>query len=140
MHYHQKTMKTAAAQTIARMISLAEDRTGGRVWASLEKAITEIKENKTIEFDGEKLTFVSRASGEQRVVTRAGCVRTACPCGNGISYHLAMFAILDAYNRIVETVEVAEKQMIQEDFDNSPYFPVQLYKPAKREKIGGVWI
>jgi hypothetical protein len=95
--FEQTTMKKAQQQaTAAAVMMSADDKTGAKRWNAIEKAIKEIAANKTIQFDGKVLTFVSSRSGKRRFVTEHGCSEL-CDCKGGISYHRALFDIFSRY-------------------------------------------
>lgn len=98
--YDKGLMKQAVAQTLAGFIALADGETDGSTkLAAVLKAADVIDRNNSIEFDGVKLSFVSDESNEPRIVTQHGCSQ-ACPCGNRISYHRALFAIFERYQAL----------------------------------------
>ena len=98
--YDRAAMKKAQSQAIAAAVMTSRDeKTGARAFKALEKAITEIEANDTIDFDGKVLTFVSRHSGNRRFVTRDGCT-TLCDCGGNISYHSGLYSIFALYAAI----------------------------------------
>jgi len=114
-------LQKAINQTIADKVALAfDEEIGGKWHTAILKAAQEIKENPTVNFDGEILRFVSRDSGKARMVTKSGCVKNACDCTDSISYHKALFAILTKYTLLQNEFigcRVCE-QRFQRDMEN----------------------
>ena len=122
--YNLTNLRIAENQTLANLVALADEKTGTRAYSAVIKAITEIRENKSINFNRETqvLSFVSRYSNRARKVTAAGCYETCC-CGNVFSYHQGIFAILKRYYELEPKERFAEQS-------NSPYL-----KPSSERKI-----
>lgn len=100
------TMREARAQVLARLVSFAKDeKDGAKKYRAFEKAVTEIQQNDSIQFADGVLSFVSSHSGEPRRVTENGCVADACPCGNTVSYHSALWLIMNRYCEIIASRE-----------------------------------
>lgn len=132
MNFNKTLMKQAFQQTFANKVALADgEEKGAKFSTALLKAIIEIEENKSIEFDGTVLTFISRRSGEKRIVTEFGCVKDACPCGNQPSYYSAMFAILECYNQLTQAADVTDWRTESQ----APYFQAKLYTERPTETI-----
>ncbi|MDQ3748037.1 MAG: hypothetical protein M3367_03315 [Acidobacteriota bacterium] len=135
MNYTNQLMKLAQSQILATQLAFADGEVqGGRIWNAIEKAITELKENPSIEFDGTRLTFVSRFSGEQRIVTAFGCHET-CPCGRGIAYHSALFAIVERYFQLADEQPAREENPL-----DMPYFSGSYRPQPPAERVGKIRI
>lgn len=105
--YDANAMKKAQQQATAAAVAMSRDeKDGARNWNAIEKAIKEIAVNKTIQFDGKVLTFVSGRSGKRRFVTESGCTEL-CDCKNGISYHRALFDVFSRYFQILNENVIA---------------------------------
>jgi hypothetical protein len=97
-HLEHKLLKQATAQVLANQLTYGEEH-GARAWKAIAKAEIELKENGSISFENSTLTFVSRFSAKQRMVTAAGC-HESCDCTGQYSYHKALFDILTRYNEL----------------------------------------
>lgn len=100
MNLDQKILNQSYQEVHAAKVCLNSEQVGSRWTVALDKAMNEIRENKSIKFTHNILSFVSRDSKETRIVTKSGCVKDACKCGDGISYHKAIFAILERYEEL----------------------------------------
>ena len=85
---------TKAYQHLYSQAMLMDERNGARLISATDKAFTELRENKSIEFKNGVLTFVSRESGKKRIVTKFGC-SSECECKGNMSYHLALFSLCE---------------------------------------------
>lgn len=94
---NKQNFREAVAAAV-RIAVRATDGTKSRRFNAIQKAVEEIKQSETMQFDVVSgcLSFVSRQSGSPRRVTRYGC-SDLCECRNTISYHQAAFDILDHY-------------------------------------------
>lgn len=134
MIYKQSILSAAITQSFGYLVSLSDEQTGARWTAALFKAKDEILENGTIRFDRHNrvLRFVSRYSGKRRIVTQNGC-SDVCDCKARISYHFAIWQILDRYF-----------QLLGEDAAGSPYLQGRVNSDGKRDatlpKVGGIRI
>ncbi|HEY0658054.1 MAG TPA: hypothetical protein VGD05_06255 [Pyrinomonadaceae bacterium] len=140
--YNAKQLQTATAQVTAAKL-LEGETTGARWIAAIEKGVKEIKENPTVDFSGDVLRFVSRESGKQRLVTKFGC-HQSCECGNQISYHQAIFAVLTRYLQIESEAMKAKLQSSRvqsnslNSFNNAPYFSGGVRAEQKVKLIGNI--
>lgn len=100
MQFDKQILSAAITQVFGLNVSLNDEQTGARWFKAIEKARTALATNKTIRFDGQKLTFVSQDSNESRIVTKDGCVKDSCPCTDSISYHKALFQIVSTYKQM----------------------------------------
>lgn len=99
-------LQTAFAQSVAAAVIFDDEKTGSRLYAALEKALKTAQTNKTIEFKNGILRFVSTDSSKQRKVTSAGCPDN-CDCGNEISYHVALYILLERYCNLLDEQRLA---------------------------------
>lgn len=113
----RRLMQSAASQVLASVILETAGDKGGRAYKAWEKAYTEARENKSIDFENGILSFTSRFSNEPRKVTKAGCAE--CRCGNGLSYHKILFRILERYAEL-RTADVVKR------------FPVRVQPERRR--------
>lgn len=133
-------LMTAQSQTIANMVALECECKGSRYWKAIERAMTELKENRSITFDrkSQVLGFVSRNSGKTRIVTEDGCLRDACECRDEISYHKALYQIISRYYELEDKAD----RVVYRDGVTTEVFKRnakgQLEKTA--EKIGEILI
>jgi len=135
MKFNNDLMKKAKSQTMANLVCLSGEGEGSKWFSAIVKAATELRENNSLSFDreNETLTFVSRFSGKTRIVTKFGCHRVSCECGNGISYHRSLFEIIKRYYEL----EDAAKPRFAEQ-NSAPY--LKASGERKRERIGGVFV
>ena len=114
--YDRAKLIEAKTQLIGYFVSFQSEDLGSRWFAAIEKAHDEILENSSILFDGSRLIFTSRKSRKQRIVTRFGCSKE-CQCGGLVSYHFALWHLLNKYEKLSNNVRS---------------FPVREVQPMRR--------
>ena len=90
-------MAKAFSELHAENVALSDETRGAKWFNALIKARVEIERNDTIIFEVGILRFTSAQSGKKRIVTKTGCHSSTCDCKDAISYHKAIYLLLERY-------------------------------------------
>jgi hypothetical protein len=138
MKFKDNTLAKAITQSTGFLVALANGEAEGAKWtAAIQKAIDETVLNDSITFADDVLTFVSRTSGKQRKVTRAGC-HYSCDCQGKISYHFALYEIVSRYAALIQKPKPIFNLPTIEDMNNAPF--MRESKKYDGEKVAGIRI